>query len=210
MTSFDVKTAVEVAEKRFDALVLKRALDDIEAWHRKCGTKVSQLLQPPLSSSEIEMKIGRLGIELPEEVRLLYQWKNGSKDAGVLRYPLFWYHHFLSLEQAIGEREKLRANSELGWHANWWPLFDFEGEYYFVECDSKRSALPIMFYSGEDTEIYYAYLNLTTMLETASAILNKDIVKAGDEGFSLDGDVKLIFKEHKRFNDGARFPYQVY
>ncbi|OKH43013.1 hypothetical protein NIES2101_31670 [Calothrix sp. HK-06] len=57
---------------------LTNALDKILSWLQKNYPSHVALLQPGLTEAEINELIEDLPLQLPQDIRELYQWKNGS------------------------------------------------------------------------------------------------------------------------------------
>lgn len=119
-------------------------------------------LQKGISSEEIASKLNNFPFILPQEAQLLYQWHNGMKMESDCE--LFYYHSFLSLDQALAIRnEWLKLNQDWSiYPINILPLFSFEGEYYGIECSEKEQRSGLIWF------IYHAnfpvYNSLKMML----------------------------------------------
>jgi cell wall assembly regulator SMI1 len=200
---------IDRAENAYDGAKLTETLERILVWMKKNNPVVAAALKPGLTKSEIADKVSSLPFQLPEEVIALYQWRNGVRED--CPGSFIWYHNFLSLDRAIHEYEGMNGLNLSGWHKNWFPLFDFEGEYYFVPCSKKKhSALPIGYYFLEETEATVCYTNLTTMMQTALECFETGAVFVEDKekGILRENirDVKRIYEKH---NPGLQFPYHV-
>ena len=195
------------AEATFDAQALDAALTDISRWHHDNQTQIAAALQPGLEEAVVQEKFATLPCRPTEELVQLWGWHNGTRDTA---QPFIWYHNFLPVEQVITEYEALRANPRLGWRENWLPVFEFEGEWYFVECDDRpRTASPVGYFFQEDTEAIVAYTSLTKMLETSAAWFKKRAVTWDARQEAMQEDLKRLLEIHQDLNEDARFPYHV-
>jgi SMI1 / KNR4 family (SUKH-1) len=61
---------------------LTNALDRMLNWLRQYKLSDISLLQPGLSNVEIDKLIENVPLQLPQDIRELYQWKNGTKIVG--------------------------------------------------------------------------------------------------------------------------------
>jgi hypothetical protein len=150
-------------------------------------------------------------VDLPcqptEELIELWIWHNGTHNSA---HPFIWYHNFLSVEAAIAEYESLTANPLVGWPEDWIPIFEFEGERYFVECyEEPRKASPVGFFFQEDPDAIYAYSSLTKMLETSATWFNQSAVTWDSDQQGMNEDLQTLFEIHQALNEGAQFPYHV-
>ena len=195
------------AEDVFDDTVLSTSLAQILAWHQMNRTEIPDALNPGIDRASILAAFSDLHCQPTEELIQLWTWHNGTQYSPV---PLIWYHDFLSVEDAISEYKQLTLNPLIVWGKNWIPIFSFQGEWYFVECyEEARVASPVGYLFLENTEVYYTYLSLTRMLETAAAWFQQGAVFWDNESWGLGDDIKEVFAIHQKLNEGAHFPYHV-
>jgi hypothetical protein len=83
---------------RFDPSTLVTSLDQILAWHRKNAPALAATLSPGLSRAEIEEFARKRNIVLPEEVYVVYGWRNGMRE----RMPFFDIYQLLPLPAPSG------------------------------------------------------------------------------------------------------------
>ena len=117
--------------------------------------KLISNLRNGLSREEIQSKIRDFPFQIPQEVEELYQWHDGMKDSD--SYDLFYHHGFLSLNEALEIREEwLQYNDEyIVYEPALLPLFEFEGEYYCVQCsDGKHDRGTIWFVYHDSKPVY--------------------------------------------------------
>ncbi|MFC1852308.1 SMI1/KNR4 family protein [candidate division CSSED10-310 bacterium] len=204
-----VLKAEKLAQMHYNAPGLSETLQKLEKWLQKHESPVVNALLPGLTPAEIQKLTKDFPAVLPRELELLYQWHNGTEANCEL--PLIWYHSFLNLEQALVEYKKLRRLSFItGWQKNWLPIFDFQGEYYFINCSTTQvDALPIFLYFDEVPEIEFSYLNLTTMMATGLKWYESEAAYLIDQEGFLGEDIQKLSKIHQQLNPGVRFPYHV-
>lgn len=195
------------AEETFEAADMIASLDQILAWHQTHQTDIPAALNPGQDRAAILEAFAELPCQPTEELLQLWEWHNGTQP---VHSPFIWYHNFLSVEAAIAEYKSLTKNPLIPWREEWLPIFEFEGEWYFVECyQDIKPASPVGYYFLEDTETYYTYLSLTRMIETSAAYFEQNgVVWDQDEGGMVE-EIRHVFDIHQTFNDGAQFPYHV-
>lgn len=151
-------------------------------------------LQPGLSRAALTTRLRAAGFawQPPEEWFTLYQWRNGSTatEEGAPNTPLFNYHAFMTLEEALAERALWNDVNAAMYSVNrdmtppdaspatapaqeeeadfvpypphLLPVFCFEGECYAVECHVQAQAHGRVhfLYQGD----WVCYDSLQTML----------------------------------------------
>ncbi|MDX1545833.1 MAG: SMI1/KNR4 family protein [Rhodothermales bacterium] len=179
---------------------LTQALRDIEAWHRENGTGV--VLHEGADAAALDALEARIGCVLPLELRTLWGWKNGEQTDRFI-----WYHRFLPLEAALAERETLTSEAWGGWPPTWIPVFEFEGEWYGVECGAAGLlASPVVHYFIED-EPRVSHTNLTAYMQTMAAATREGALTWKDGWW--EDDPRRLSRIHAALNPGLGFPYYV-
>ena len=138
-------------------------------------------LQPGLSREALRARLAEAGFayEPPQEWFELYQWHNGSTSGT----PLFYYHEFMSVEEALAERKVLdqgnrESDCEL-WPTNILPLFYFSGEFYAIECHAEPQVTGRIWFVFHDTIVCYD--GLTSMLAAKQGCFETGIYWDEDE-----------------------------
>lgn len=203
------KELLEKANKAYNPGRLSESLHAIKLWHENNSPAVAKSLKPGLNKNMIKARFLDLGVAAPKELIDLYSLHNGCDP--VSNIPFIWYHDFLTLDQAISEyRNLMGARSLTGWRGEWFPVFQFQDEYYFVDCWKKdQIAAPVLHYFMEDTVIRPVFLNLTVMMETMDEIFQSNAVWIDKEWGALKDDIKRIKEIHEKHNPGLEFPYSV-
>ncbi len=127
-------------------------------------TSINSELKPSLrdgiSTDEIVSKLKSFPFHIPVEVEELYEWHNGTAP----EIGFFKGYSFLPLEDALIIREQwMRCNGDyIVYEPELLPLFEFEGEYYCVECNiEKQNKAPIWRVYHDSSKVYDS---LTAML----------------------------------------------
>lgn len=188
--------------------LLDASLLKIEQWHIEHGTQIPTLLNPGLTDEGIDARFKDIGCLPTNELRALWKWRNGHSDTGIGQW-LVWYHQFLPLDDAIDEYRRLKSSPFSGWNRYWIPVFQFQGEWYFVECgDREVPASPLMHYFIE-SGMSHNYVSLTTYLATASQWFEEGAVYAEGVEANMADSIAHVARIHARLNPGLPFPYYV-
>lgn len=191
-----------LADEQADLTDLLESLESIAAWHNTADTGIS--LQAALPDSEYSALVQEFPCSVPREAETLWRWKNGESTDYFI-----WYHGFLPLEEAVKQYKYLQSEPMFGWRQTWIPIFQFQDEWYFVEC--RRAAgdgSPVIFYFTESGPSY-AYTNLTTYMKTMAAAMDRGVLTWEENWWNDEFDVSLLAAIHSEFNALARFPYAL-
>jgi hypothetical protein len=80
-----------------------RILDEFLGALRSLGAPVAETLAPGLSDAGIDRLLAPLGIDLPEEARVWWRWRNGTDPAAPDARIQFGDRHFLSLQENLAD-----------------------------------------------------------------------------------------------------------
>lgn len=189
----------------YDPDSVPRGAARILAWWEQNHPETARNLRPGLSDAEIDALLEKhaFGYELPDEVRALYRWRNGSPQQG--ERPFIWYHRLLGLEEAL---ERADSHALLfGMPDGWLPLLWFQEEYYFVICGKKaRKAVPVLHRLLEVREATLAFTNVGRLCLTGAEWFESGAVTHDGDGWFKEHDAELL-SVHGRLNPSARFPY---
>ena len=173
-------------------------LEDALIRLRKLIVSTNPPFSPDAQGVKAETALLDSGYKLPEELRRFYDWWAQLPTGTWLREELFPLAAVMTLENAIGTRQdllsinrqaprELRAEIEtwsqqpiidryaiaepvFGWHKQWLPVFEFNGEYWFTICDIEERLTSPIYHTFLEGGIFLAYDNLTTLLlSTAEA-----------------------------------------
>ncbi|MEO0685067.1 MAG: hypothetical protein AAFY76_08495, partial [Cyanobacteria bacterium J06649_11] len=134
-------------------------LNKILNWFESNKPSTIESLQPGLTIEEIDEKVKDLPFRLTQEVYELYQWRNGMIDDGSC---FFRYYRFIPLEETLEESNLFEEAWGLSLPFGWFPLFEFEGDFFAVIGAEENTENSPILNTYEDT--YIAYKNLTNMM----------------------------------------------
>lgn len=190
--------------------LLDRLLEYAEQTH----PHIRSLLQPGLDATTIRQ---RVPLDLPEDVVALYQWHNGVYDEDQMEeQELFYYHHFLSLEDALRVYFELRRiddeirrrstnNLSCAYLPQLFPLFSFQGEYYAVWTDSADDDFGSIYFVHQGAAKVYNHL--TSMLTAILECYNAGAYMIQDGNVVLDEQrvaaIKAAWNTCRVFEDGT-------
>jgi cell wall assembly regulator SMI1 len=131
--------------------------------------KVLAELRPGLSQSDVNELEHKSGIILPDDLRALYRWHNGSGSRDPMFCGLIPGHRFLPLDEALGAisataNQLTKANSVqqtaynvfAGHTKSWIPLFDDgAGDGYFFDPKRQPSEGPVFYHFAEDASYVF-------------------------------------------------------
>lgn len=184
------------------------SLERILAWHTEHGTAIPELLEPGLDDATIDARFREIGCEAPADLRALWRWRNGHGDNGEAQW-LAWYHQFLSLDEALDERRKLRLLPFYGWGRHWIPVLQFQTEWYFVVCGpTPRAASPLLVFFPEDG-FAHPYTSLASYFETMARAMDSGAVYAEGNPLVMGVRIRELAAIHAANNPGLAFPYYV-
>jgi len=189
----------------FNSSDLLSQLNGIFEWHEKSNPNIANSLNPGLSQIAFKKIEHELGYNLPLDLRTLYSWRNGSSSAG----QWIWYHRFVSIEEAIGLREK--ANREFSWLDKYLPFLEFENEYIFIDLESNSRGNSPVFLAFPGMEFVQFYTSVTSLFTTSLNLLEcPNLVEVELETNSLIVEDKKKVKEiYDLSNQHTVFPYRI-
>jgi len=199
----------QFAVRTYDEGRLQRVLDDLDEWLVHNNRPVASALAPGASKRAMDGAEAASGYPLPEEVRQVLGWHDGNLSRA-LDTPLLWYHALLSIDASMELRRTMSMIPGAGFRRNWWPLFVFQDEIYFVACTKERhKALPVRFYMGEVPETPAAFTSVSSLFETLLTGFTSGAVHSPDDEGITQWRLPVVRQIHQRFNPGVAFPYFV-
>ncbi|MEM7430927.1 MAG: hypothetical protein AAF351_03190 [Pseudomonadota bacterium] len=192
--------AWQIADERADADAMITALEQIHDWHTANDTGLE--LQPALNHGALTEGLSVFPCDVPGELITLWSWRDGESSNRFI-----WYHRFLSVSDAADEYLRLLTEDE--WKAHWIPVFEFEGEWYFVDCEKDASiGSPVSLYFNESGPSYN-YVNLTSYLQTMAAAMDRGLLNWNEGWWAGTDKVQDLASVHAEFNEGVSFPYYI-
>ncbi len=152
---------------------LTNALDRILDWFQNNKPSTIDSLQPGLTTEEIESKVKDLPFRLTQEVYELYQWRNGMIDDGSC---FFRYYRFLPLEETNLCEEAWGLSLPFGW----FPLFEFEGEFFAAVGAEENTENSLILHTYEGIDIIYR--SLTNMMLYIAECYETGVYYIGESG----------------------------
>lgn len=171
---------------------------------------VLESLQPGLTSEQIGNLEKESGIRLPDEIRAIYQWRNGTArpSKGVLN-DFIPIHRFLSLEEALGEKtitqsqvskattlQRAASRVFAGHRDSWICLFsDGAGDGYYFDPTRKLSEGAV-FYCFAETTSYTFFPSIKNLLSAITKCYERDVfyIKQGSNPPELEENFELAPK----------------
>lgn len=161
---------------------LTNALNRIFAWLEQHSPRSASGFQPGLSSEEIEERLDVLPFCVSQEVKELYRWHNGD----VMCSPIFGYLSFLDLDTACEISESLNGIYPQSRYI--FPVFDFDGEYFAIECGEDMTIANSVFHVSDCHELSFAFINLTSMMLALAECYETGVYAVKENG-KIDVDV---------------------
>lgn len=181
-------------------------LDRIVVQLQRRSRPVAGLLLPGLTRPEIDHLTAPLPFLLPEELKTVYEWRNGTQaDAGDILGDLHFFPGFylLSLNEAIECFNERRYAPQ--WRIGWFPIFaDGAGDFYLVRCLDKpvESAEVIGFIHGEP-EQSVEYESIRAMMETIAECYETSAFFVDHDGYlEMDDDQHCLIAQ--KYNPGVK------
>ncbi|MCX7711637.1 MAG: SMI1/KNR4 family protein [Clostridia bacterium] len=107
--------------------MIKKQLVVLDSYLRKQRSDFYSNLNPPLEDGQIEALEAKFGITVPEDLKILYQWKNGQNSEC---YESFVNNSvFMTLEEALGTAQEMTSmigsdfDVDNWWSQYWIPIF---------------------------------------------------------------------------------------
>lgn len=125
-----------------------------EQWVR-LGAPISDVLAPGISPVEVDALTEPLGLRVPVELKVLWEWHNGSQaePRGADDYSIgHGGYEFLSvqdaLQQYLGNRQSFAEPEEpdllpqMFWHTSWLPFMMQQAQRLYVDCERTVTGHP--------------------------------------------------------------------
>lgn len=140
---------------------------------KKNNSPVIDMLQGPISRGDIDLLIGKLNINLPNEVYELFGWRNGVRTPEEYFLGQTWMFPlggFFPIQNAI-EQYNYYAGKDEYWKESMFLLFESGGgEMYLIECNKESSQYGMIFKHSDgaiDYEVIIsAYDSLQNLITT--------------------------------------------
>ena len=147
-------------------------------------------LNPGISSQQIQELFEEIPLQLTQDLRALYTWRNGSKDCeGITLGELEFFPGFylMSLEDSFQTYLELRETD--AWGKSWFPIFaSGGGDFYAMNLASEAQGQILGFYVFEE-ESQVEYWSLESMLTALKNCYEQGIIFRNEQGY-LDMDYR--------------------
>lgn len=162
-------------------LLNDRILDEFLGALRRIDAPAAGTLVPGLSDTEIDAVLEPLGIDLPEEARVWWRWRNGTDPSAPAGKTLFGDRHFLSLQQNVEYYEDLNAIWEDDGYTKLLQPVD-QKPYIFFDCRGLRDAsVPVLW--TEDIYPLEAFApSIGSLIRRWIEVLNSGNITVADDG----------------------------
>lgn len=153
-----------------DEINLKALLARLENHWIDQGAPILQHIRPGLTTGEISELLEPIGLRLPTEAHIWFQWHDGVDLGPNLRRDTHignWFRP-LSLSRAVEDRQRLRALAdqferdglsvaEHYWWPTWFPIGRKGNDPLVVDCSrDEGSPTPVWTVDWEDVEFYHS------------------------------------------------------
>lgn len=169
---------------------ISQLLNEIEKSLQQLDHPCVDHLNPGISSQQIQELFEEIPLQLTQDLRALYTWRNGSKDCeGITLGELAFFPGFylMSLEESIQTYLELRERN--GWDKSWFPIFaSGGGDFYAMNLASEAQGQILGFYVFEE-EPQVEYWSLKSMLTTFKVCYEQGIIFRNEQGY-LDMDYR--------------------
>ena len=169
---------------------ITQLLNEIEKSLRQLDHPCVDHLNPGISSQQIQELFKETPLQLNQDLRALYTWRNGSKDCeGITLGELAFFPGFylMSLEESIQTYLELRETD--AWGKSWFPIFaSGGGDFYAMNLAPEAQGQILGFYVFEE-EGQVEYRSLKSMLATLKACYEQGIIFRNEQGY-LDMDYR--------------------
>ncbi|OUL18578.1 hypothetical protein BV378_36555 [Nostoc sp. RF31YmG] len=190
---------------------LTDALDRILAWLQQYRPSHVSLLQPGLTAKEIEEIIADMPLQLTQDIRELYQWRNGSRIIGEYKefawtFEFFSFYPLQIVVNGYLDRAKREKVELFGFeHPNALNIFlsvePTDIGYVFIE-EQAQEAAPVVFEycKGGGCNPIIKYSSLTNMMLTIAEIYENadDVDTYGN--FTIDSEKAItIWRKYNAY-----------
>ena len=188
-------------------------LNRFEAVLQEKAPSVAEALRPGLSEGEIATLETEYNVQLPEDMRLLYQWHNGIPwNSGPSITPL---HEFYPLEHALKQRAELASQMKAAGDSmtrmmeptlSWIPIFqDAAGDGYYF--DPERAADEgAIFDNFRETADYMFFPSIKNVIAGFVECYDKEHYFIGTDG-RVDGDFEAAGKVWRKYGSSGEMAY---
>lgn len=156
---------------------MRKTVDKLDKWLCENKPEYYQMLNPGLSDDDIRNWESKFGFGLPEDLKILYQWKNGSTDE--CREYFFEYCFFDPIEMLyeqwdFGKEDLLEYNEEgkVNWGKSWLRFMStWNGDGYCLDMNGDLGEPGNIVYYVHDSDGVIMYSGLKVIIEEVIQVL---------------------------------------
>jgi cell wall assembly regulator SMI1 len=196
------------------SMPMNEVLARLEGVLRTNAPQVLATLQPGLSEQAIAKLEKDFGVNLPDDIKELYQWHNGSRPATNVLEEFLPLYRYVPLDEALTERKTIQQQAQsanligrvggnlfAGHRDSWICLFDDgAGNGYFYD-PKRKPAEGSVFYNYMDEADYTFFPCTKNVLAGVAACYEHGAfsVKASQGSYELDEDYEAAAKIWSEF-----------
>jgi len=192
---------------------MKKLVNRLDGWLRKCRPQYYRQLLPGLTESELKVFEDSLGFGLPQSFRELYLWRNGQPQdcSDAFQYNTM----FQRLEDVAESRGIMNGLLESGsfdkenwWHYKWIPFLQhYGGDHLCVDMDGSFGGKPgqVLYFYHDSEDRVIRFPSLEKWLESFVVTLEAGMWEEKESGFQPK-DYDRLMALVKQWNPG----YPIY
>lgn len=186
---------------------LEHILESLEDYWRKIDFPLLSRLAPGIDPDGIEPR--NFDGVLPEEVKVLYKWKNGIKPEfarePIGRQTLFDGGIPMAMQKVWWMQDVRGGDDELWWSPSKIPIFESGGgELYLIDCDASTPEYgQIIFFNPGSVDFDLAisiYDSLLTLFQSVLQAYQGNLFQVGDKGYLDVSDYKKLNRLYTELN----------
>jgi hypothetical protein len=166
-------------------------LSEIESGLSRLARPTIQLLKPGIDPATAGELLTRRGLEPPDDLLALWQWRNGTRTKNDATLGDLWLvpgFYLLSVEDATRNFDAFAANPR--WHPAWLPVFaNGGGDFLAVDCSARHDHGAVYHFRIEQSEHPLEYQSVERMVATFAAAFSRGAFYIDAQGsFEEDAD----------------------
>jgi hypothetical protein len=195
---------------------LKEALEQLDYWLFDNYPDLFESLSPGLTTEDIQEECESRLIEISEEIRDFYCWKNGANRIFYSTYhgeelavlPFYKAIDFTIDMTGGGYVTRLLESKQIDIDSVFFMFRDFEDWIHFVDCRDRNTS-PVLILSDDD-HIRLTHTSLTSMVLTTLECYEAEVLTFNNLGYvhvNNMEDYRTIFAKYNANQDDIRKRY---
>ncbi len=148
---------------------MRQALGILDDEMRRRAPAVARALRPGLSEARLQEILTAFPHSVPEQVRLLYRWHNGTAELPGGHAYLFLAAQWLPLQEVVkiwgGAQEGYRLGGRSVWDSRWLPIFTDGADGYDVAVCGDGSGAMLTFFFVDLPQTWSDFRDLRSLVE---------------------------------------------